>query len=99
MPEEIFVCVKASGSLFLPNIAAVRPILSAEHTRHAASKHERRVVRRILTNPEDASLMEILDRVLDRGIVVDPSSRVKLIGSDLRNLRDRLVIDWRKTQF
>jgi hypothetical protein len=56
-------------------------------------------VRRILTNPDDASLMEILDRVLDRGIVVDPSTRVRLISNDLRNLHDRLVIDWRKTHF
>lgn len=55
-------------------------------------------MRRILTHPEDASLMEILDRVLDRGIVIDPSTRVKLIGNDLRNLQGRLVIDWRKTQ-
>ena len=55
-------------------------------------------MRRILTNPEDASLMEILDRVLDRGIVIDPSTRVRLMGDDLRHLHDRLVIDWRKTQ-
>lgn len=56
-------------------------------------------MRRILTHPEDASLMEILDRVLDHGIVIDPSTRVRFIGNDLHNLRDRLVIDWRKTQF
>lgn len=56
-------------------------------------------MRRILTNPEDASLMEILDRVLDRGIVIDPSARVRLIGNDLHNLSGQLVIDWGKTQF
>lgn len=90
---------EASGSRFLPKFAAVRLILSVEFARRGAGKHERRAVRRILTNPEDASLMEILDRVLDRGIVIDPSARVKLIGNDLRNLRSQLVIDWHKTQF
>jgi hypothetical protein len=54
---------------------------------------------RILTHPEDASLMEILDRVLDKGIVLDPSSRLRVMGTELRNLQDRLVIDWHKTHF
>lgn len=56
-------------------------------------------MRRMLTHPEDANLMEILDRVLDRGIVVDPSTRVRLTGVELRNLQERLVIDWRHTNF
>lgn len=56
-------------------------------------------MRRILTHPEDASLVEILDRVLDRGIVVDPSTRLRLIGTELCNLQDRVVIDWNKTHF
>ena len=56
-------------------------------------------MRRILTHPEDASLMEILDRVLDRGIVLEPSTRLRLMGTELHNLQDRLVIDWHKTHF
>ena len=90
------------GSLLLAvsaEFVALEADLSTEFARSSVSKHERRVVRRILTHPDDASLMEILDRVLDRGIVIDPSTRVKLIGNDLRNLQGRLVIDWRKTQF
>jgi len=43
--------------------------------------------------------MEILDRVLDHGIVVDPSSRVRLPGLELRTAREHLVIDWRDTYF
>lgn len=98
MPKGILPC----GSLLVTvsaKLCGSEAILSDKFLRHAKSKHERRTVRRILTNPEDASLMEILDRVLDRGIVLDPSTRVRLIGNDLRNLHDRLVIDWRKTQF
>jgi hypothetical protein len=53
--------------------------------------------RRIVTSPEDASLIEILDRVLDHGIVVDPSSRLRLPGLELRSAGEHLVIDWRDT--
>jgi hypothetical protein len=42
--------------------------------------------------------MEILDRVLDRGIVVDPSARVRLAGTELRSLNDRLIVDWPHSQ-
>jgi hypothetical protein len=56
-------------------------------------------MRRILTHPEDASLMEILDRVLDRGIVLEPSTRLRLMGTELRNLHEHLVVDWHKTHF
>lgn len=60
---------------------------------------KRGALRRILTSPEDASLIEILDRVLDHGIVIDPSSRIRLPGLELRRSREHLVIDWRKTYF
>ena len=51
------------------------------------------------TSPDDASLMEILDRVLDHGIIVDPSSRIRLLGLEPRTLREQMVIDWRDTYF
>jgi hypothetical protein len=43
---------------------------------------------------EDVSVMEILDRVLDNCIVVDPSARVYLIGNELRASKGRMVVDW-----
>jgi len=52
-----------------------------------------------LTSPEDASLMEILDRVLDHGIVVDPSARIRLLGLETGSFHEHLVIDWNKTRF
>jgi Gas vesicle protein len=55
--------------------------------------------RRFVTSPEDASLIEILDRVLDHGIVVDPSSRLRLPGLELHGAGEHLVIDWRDTYF
>jgi hypothetical protein len=56
-------------------------------------------LRKWLTNPEDAGLIEMLERLLDHGIVIDPSSRVRLPGLDLHNEQERLVIDWRDTYF
>jgi len=55
--------------------------------------------RRLTTAAEDSSLIEILDRILDHGIVLDPSSRMRLPGLDLDNQQERVVIDWRKTMF
>lgn len=49
--------------------------------------------RKNLTNPEDANLMEILDRVLDHGIVVDPSVRVLLSFGELRKMNGRMVVE------
>ena len=57
-------------------------------------------MRRSLTTPaEDSSVIEILDRILDHGIVLDPSSRMRLPRLELDNQQERVVIDWRKTVF
>lgn len=42
---------------------------------------------------DDIGVMEILDRVLDHGIVVDPSARLYLIGSELRSSKGRMVVE------
>jgi hypothetical protein len=42
---------------------------------------------------DDINVVEILDRVLDNGIVVDPSARVYLIGRDLRASQKRVVVE------
>ena len=51
------------------------------------------MLRKMLTNPEDTNLIELLDRVLDNGIVVDPSSRVALLGMDLHVMDDRVIVE------
>lgn len=48
---------------------------------------------------DDINVVEILDRVLDNGIVVDPSARVYLIGNDLRSAKSRVIVDSVKTYF
>ena len=42
---------------------------------------------------EEMNVADILDRVLDRGIVMEPASRVLLMGKNLRSLGARLVVD------
>lgn len=37
-------------------------------------------------------LIDVLDRVLDKGILMDASTRVALIGVDLASLRARIVV-------
>lgn len=51
------------------------------------------MLRKMLTHPEDTNLIELLDRVLDNGIVVDPSSRVALLGMDLQAVDDRMIVE------
>ena len=46
----------------------------------------------IITSPEDASLIEILDRVLDHGIFVEPASRLRLHALKLGRRLAKLVV-------
>ncbi len=48
-------------------------------------------------NLEDINVVEILDRVLDNGIVVDPSARVSLMGQELHAIKARFVVESVKT--
>ncbi len=42
--------------------------------------------------PGGTSLIDVLDRVLDKGIVVDPWVRVSLVGIDLITVEARVVV-------
>lgn len=44
-------------------------------------------------NLDEINVVEILDRVLDNGIVVDPSARVYLMGNELHLSKRRMVVD------
>ncbi|HEY6249650.1 MAG TPA: gas vesicle protein GvpJ [Candidatus Angelobacter sp.] len=54
---------------------------------------EARVVRSSFkTHFEHASLIDILDRILDKGIVVEPWARVVLGVTDLRAVDNRIAV-------
>src|SRR5512141_428412 len=42
--------------------------------------------------PAGASLIDVLDRVLDKGIVIDAYVRVSLVGIDLVSVEARIVV-------
>ncbi len=41
---------------------------------------------------ESSSLVEVLDRILDKGIVIDVWARVSLVGIELLTIEARIVI-------
>ncbi len=41
---------------------------------------------------DSASLVEVIDRVLDKGIVIDLWARVNLVGIELLSIEARIVI-------
>lgn len=42
--------------------------------------------------PDSSSLAEVLDRVLDKGVVVDVWARVSLVGIEILTIEARVVV-------
>jgi len=51
----------------------------------------------VILSPENSSLEEVLDRILDKGVVIDASVRVNLIGVDLLGIKARTILSSFKT--
>lgn len=64
----------------------------------ASKRFRNRFLRQRVTTPEDAGLREILDHIMDHGIFLEMSSRMRLLSLPLRGGRERLIIDWSKTK-
>ena len=52
-----------------------------------------------MQNLENINVTEVLDRVLDHGIVMDPSTRLALLGLELRQLKARFVVESVQTYY
>ena len=65
----------------------------------ASKRYRQQFLRQKLTTPEDAGLGELLDHIIDHGIFLDLSSRIRLLSLPLRGARERLIIDWSQTRF
>jgi len=46
----------------------------------------------VTQNPDVSSLAEVLDRILDKGIVVDLWARVSLVGIEILTIEARVVV-------
>ena len=47
----------------------------------------------VIRKPAGLELIDVLDRVLDKGIVVDASSRLHLSGTNLSRHKQEVIID------
>lgn len=45
------------------------------------------------------NVTEVLDRILDHGIVMDPTARLFIMGADLHAIEVRLVVESVQTYF
>jgi gas vesicle structural protein len=46
----------------------------------------------VTATPDASSLAEVLDRILDKGIVVDVWARVSLVGIEILTVESRVVV-------
>ncbi len=46
----------------------------------------------VMQAPDSSSLAEVLDRILDKGIVVDVWARISLVGIDILTVETRIVV-------
>jgi len=51
----------------------------------------------VILRPEETGLKELLDRILDKGVAVDASVRVNLVGVDLLGINARTILSSFKT--
>ena len=65
----------------------------------ASRRFRKEFLRQRAVTPEDASLGEILDRILEQGIFLELSSRLQLLSYPLRGAGLRLTVDWSQTHF
>lgn len=47
---------------------------------------------KIIKGTDSASLAEVIDRILERGIVIDAWAKVSLVGIELLSIEARIVI-------
>ncbi|MCO5383691.1 MAG: gas vesicle structural protein GvpA [Methanosarcina barkeri] len=46
----------------------------------------------VAQSPDSCSLAEVLDRILDKGLVIDTWARISLVGIDLLTIEARVVV-------
>lgn len=45
-----------------------------------------------MASPDSSSLAEVLDRILDKGVVVDAFARISLVGIEILTVEARVVV-------
>ena len=65
----------------------------------ASKRFRAEFLRKRAVTPEDASMGEILDRIMEHGIFLELSSRLKLLSRPLYGAGLRFTIDWSKSHY
>ena len=42
-------------------------------------------------------LIDVLDRVMDKGVTIEPSARIRVFANDLRKMRAHIVVEFAET--
>jgi rubredoxin len=51
----------------------------------------------VILRPEETGLKELLERIIDKGVTIDASVRVNLVGTDLLGTKARIILASFKT--
>jgi hypothetical protein len=65
----------------------------------ASKRFRAEFLRKRVTTPEDAGLGELLDHIMDHGIFLELSTRLRLLNLSLCGAQERLTIDWSQSHF
>src|SRR5690348_8721010 len=79
-----------------PNLSTAWPAVRARAASRPATRTatigEERVRMPVERAPGGTSLIDVLDRILDKGIVIDAWVRISLVGIDLITVEARIVV-------
>jgi hypothetical protein len=65
---------------------------SVKQNKQSQSKREEIAMAKVQKSTDSSSLAEVVDRILDKGIVIDAWVKVSLVGIELLSIEARVVI-------
>ena len=69
------------------------PLLRTHNTKlGTCNKHRSLPIAKVQKSTDSSSLAEVVDRILDKGIVIDAFVKVSLVGIELLSIEARVVI-------
>jgi hypothetical protein len=98
LPLGAFQVVEFAGKNYLPRVGKVLAIKmeSMHYRRRRRPTNQTRKRRLTMANvqktTDSSSLAEVVDRILDKGIVIDAWAKVALVGIELLSVEARIVI-------
>ena len=79
-------------ALDLPQRTQVKPARPAGTSAHLSHEEVTNDMAKVQKSTDSSSLAEVVDRILDKGIVIDAWVKVSLVGIELLSVEARVVI-------